>query len=223
MKYTIICSMIITFSAFFALIFGLVNMRKKDKGFFYSFVVFGFFGFAIGYLYMLLLEITGADGMVFSLGSIGVVSGFLSISFSCSTIKKVDSCEVQNIKKYKQKSVCVPIFFAICWGIMLFSKIGFEKMIIPTLLMFSAMPCAYFCFLNIITPYPKKSFVKCFKPFFVLVFISNLTTMLTEMIWILTNKTLINCAWHLSLTVSTVCYILMPVFLEEGNKKWNRM
>lgn len=223
MNLLLLQSIIITSASVLAFLIGFVNLFKSKRGYFYPFAVLGLFGFAVGRIFCLLLEITGENNYVFSLGSLGIISGFLCLMFAGQTINKVDGGDVKNTKKYSVIALIMPVFFITCWLIMLSGHLESEKMIIPTLFLFSAMPCSYFCLKNIISPVGKGSFMDSQKPFFIVVIIHCVNAMMGEVTWLFYNSKADMIASWLVVLVSTVCYLLIPLLLERGNKKWTKM
>lgn len=223
MNLLLIQSIIITSASVLSFLIGFINLTRKKKGYFYSFAVLGLFGFAVGRVFCLLLEITGESNYVFSLGSLGIISGFLCLMFAGQTVNKVDSPDIGNGKKYSLISLIMPVFFIACWLIMFFSRLGFEKMIIPTLFLFSAMPCSYFCLKSVISPVENGSFLGCLKPFFITVIVHCVSAMANEVTWIVYGTKADAIASWLIIAVSSVCYLLIPLMLERGNRKWAEM
>jgi len=224
MDLTTILSIFVYISNAFALYYGLVCLKGKTRGYFYPFIVFGFFCSVIGGLYIILLLLTGNNGMVFSLGSLGAIGSPLCYSFACRMIEKVDSCEVNHAIKYKHMALVETILFVVCWIILLVNGMSFEVMVLPTLLLFSAMPCGYYCFRNIITPFPKGSLARCLRPFFVFTLMSCICQMLIEMSWLFKE---INIGYLIYSGVLVVVFftsnIMMPIFLEKGTKEWMKL
>ncbi|GEM_PF-7076627 len=213
----------VAIGATFAFVYGFVNLIKNKKGYFYSFTVLGLFGFAIGRIFLFFLSVICIENIeVFSLGSLGTVCGFLCLTFACNTIEKIDSIEVKNAKKYKYIALIMPALYVVCFVLMTLGNLGFEAMILTYIYSFSVAPCSYYCLKNIITPYPKNSYMHCLRPFFAIMLVICIMAMLSEMTWLI-DEAYMQIA-SVSLTVGgTLCYIAIAVFLERGTKKWIRM
>lgn len=223
MNYHLFYMSITMTASIIAFILGLFFMLRNKRGYFFSFCVFGLFSFTVGHTFYVLLELTGNDSFVFSLGSLGVISGLLCISFACNAINKIDEEENIDLKKYNKIANAAPAFMIICWIAMFIFKVGFERMIIATLFLFSALPCSFYSLRNAIIPYSKKSLNGNLNPFFAVVLVFCIAEMLSEASWIISGTSAAGYVDFIIFIIVSVCNILMPVMLERGYRKWMKI
>jgi len=220
-----VMNLFVTIGAMFAFVYGLISLFKNKRGYFYSFAVLGLFSFAMGRVFMLFLSLIHIENTgVFSIGSLGTVSGFMCLSFACNSIEKIDSIDVENTKKYKRIALIMPIMYFVFLILLIIGKLGFEELVIFILFAFSSMPCSYYCLRNAVTPYSKNSFMGCMRPFFIAVLALCITAETTELTWLIDATSKAMTVLSVLFTVlGTICYIAIAILLERGNRKWIKM
>lgn len=219
---TLFNSIIILLGLSFSFWYSFINLIRHKRGLYYKFCVLGFFSFLIGRLYFLLIYITGGDSNVFSIGYLGTISGILFLlSANKLLLSVLEEKNMQNGKKYKFIPLIAPALLAICYVILLASKLGFEIMIIPTLLMFTSAPCSYYMLKYAILPDTENGFISCMRPFNIVAVVISFLPMLGELGWLTTGNDALN--YYYLLAISVVCnleYILLAILLERGARKW---
>lgn len=215
--FIIMC--LLAISTTFSFAWAFIGALKKKRGYYYNLITICLAGFMISKIFEVLYFIADGNVYLFSAGDFGASSTMLFFVFANSYfLSKLvdDSKPVSGIRKTIPH--IVPVIYIISYLFLLFSHLGFKVMAIPTLLLFTGLPCGYQALKYSVMPDIKDGFISAMRPLNITFTVISLITMIGQLLWI--PDDFYSFTTYAITAVGCLAYACAGPLLERGSAKW---
>jgi len=215
--FIIMC--LLAVSTAFSFTWAFIGALRKKRGYYYNLITICLAGFMISKIFEVLYFIADGNVYLFSTGDFGASSTLLFFVFANSYFlsKLVDSTKPVS-KPRKLIPYIVPAVYIVSYLILLFSDLGYKIMAIPTLLLFTGLPCGYQALKYSVMPDIKNGFISAMRPLNITFTVISLITMISQLLWI--PEDFYTITTYIITAVGCLAYACAGPLLERGSSKW---